>query len=103
MSVILRIEHPVGDFARWQRAYDSDPVGREQGGVRRHRIMRAVDDRSYVLVDLEFDERGAAEKFLAQLRALWDRVEVITDPRGRIVELVEERELARIPSGRSMD
>ena len=103
MTVILRIEHPVSDFDRWRRAFDSDPVGRERGGVRHYRIMRAGDDPSYALVDLEFDEPEAAEEFLAQLQQLWGRVDVISDPSARIVELVEERGPSRIPSGRSMD
>ncbi len=103
MTVLLRIEHPVADFDRWRRAFDSDPAGREQGGVQRYRVLRASDDPRYALVDLEFEERETAEGFLSQLRELWGRVDVISDPRARIVELVEERELLDIPSGRSLD
>jgi hypothetical protein len=69
MTTLLRIEHPVGDFERWRLAFDSDPVGRERGGVQRYRIMRGGDDPSYVLVDLEFDERTAAEQFLELCRS----------------------------------
>jgi len=32
---ILRIEHPVPNFDAWKKAFDSDPLGREQSGVRR--------------------------------------------------------------------
>jgi hypothetical protein len=33
---ILRTEHPVPDYDGWKKAFDSDPVGREKLGVRRH-------------------------------------------------------------------
>ena len=55
MSVIVHIEHPVHDYARWKAAFDSDPIGRQRGGVRRYRISRAVDDPLLVIIDLEFD------------------------------------------------
>ena len=89
----LRIEHPVPDFDAWRAAFDNDPVGREQGGVRSYRVLRPIDDRSYVMIDLEFDGVSDAEAFLARLRELWARVEgrVMENPRARIVETVESR------------
>jgi hypothetical protein len=93
MTVILRIEHPVSDFERWREAFESDPVGRERGGVRRYRIMRAGDDPSRVLIDLEFDATEPASQFLARLREVWNRVEVMRDPQAQLVELVEEHSL----------
>jgi len=45
---IVRIEHAVRDFDAWKRAFDSDPVGREQGGVRRYRVLRSTDEPNYV-------------------------------------------------------
>jgi hypothetical protein len=91
---VLRIEHPVPDFAVWKAAFDSDPVGRERSGVRRYRIMRPVDDPRYVLIDLEFDTNAEAESLLAAMREVWDHVKgvVMTDPRARIVETVEFQE-----------
>ena len=47
---ILQIEHGVRDFDAWKQAFDSDPVGREQGGVRRYRVLRRTDDPNYVIV-----------------------------------------------------
>src|SRR5438270_3942125 len=88
MTAILRIEHPVGDFARSRAAFDSDPEGRERSGVRGYRIMRAGEEPSFVLIDLEFDARQPAEEFLARLRRLWRRVDVIRDPQACLVELV---------------
>jgi len=89
---ILRIEHSAPDFDAWKQAFDSDPVGREQGGVRRYRILRQVDDPSYVMIDLEFDSSSEAETFHAGLRDLWSRVDFIRDPKARIVEIVESKE-----------
>ena len=95
MTAILRIEHPVGDFDRWRRAFDSDPEGRERSGVRRYRIMRSFEDPNFILIDLEFDAPAPAEAFLTRLRQLWSRVDMMRDPEARVVELVEERLLVR--------
>ena len=91
---ILRVEHPVADFAVWKRAFDSDPARRQDSGVRRYRVSRAVDDPTQVTVDLEFDTLAAAESFLATLRAVWSRVggTLVDSPSGRILEAVEVRE-----------
>jgi hypothetical protein len=89
---ILRIEHPVPDFERWKQAFDSDPVGRAQSGVRRYRILRSVDDPSYIMIDLELDDSDAAAALLARLRKLWSGVDVMRDPRARIAEVVESEE-----------
>jgi hypothetical protein len=88
---ILRIEHDVPDFEGWKRMFDSDPIGREAGGVRGYRVLRASDDLDHVLIDLEFDDAPTAEAFLAKLRELWARVDVMRDPTGRVVEVVESR------------
>jgi hypothetical protein len=89
MTAVLRIEHPVDDFDRWHAAFANDPIGRRRGGVTEYRVMRACDDPKYVLIDLEFETPAAAEAFLGSLRELWGRVDVMRDPRARVVELVE--------------
>jgi hypothetical protein len=91
---VLRIEHPVPDFAAWKAAFDSDPVGRERGGVTGYRILRPVDDPDYALIDLDFDTADDAEAFLALLRGLWQRVEgeIMREPRARILDVVEGKE-----------
>jgi hypothetical protein len=91
---ILRIEHAVADYGAWKEAFDSDPAGREQSGVRRYRILRPVDDPTYVMVDLEFDTPGEAEAMLGSLRVVWNRVagKLIADPQARIVEQVDADE-----------
>jgi hypothetical protein len=88
----LRIEHPVPDYDAWKRAFDADPIGRERSGVRRHSVLRAVDDPGYVMVDLEFDTVAEAAAVQAALRTLWGRVDVMREPRSRIVDTVESRE-----------
>jgi hypothetical protein len=89
----LQIEHPVPDFDAWKRAFDSDPVHREQAGVRRYRVMRPLEDPRYAIVELEFDGANQAEAMLAALRELWGRVEgqIMTNPQARIVETIESK------------
>lgn len=88
---IVRIEHPIPDFDGWKQAFDSDPVSRQQAGVRRYQVLRPVDDERYAMIDLEFDTLSKAEAFLAAMRAVWSRVEgtIMTNPQARIVEAVE--------------
>jgi hypothetical protein len=84
----------VADFERWQRAFDSDPEGRESSGVRRYRVMRSGEDLILVMIDLEFDSPEPAHRFLMRLRRLWDRVDFVAAPQARVAELVDERTLA---------
>lgn len=89
---VLRIEHAVPDYDGWKRAFDGDPMGREKSGVRRHRVLRSLDDPNFVMIDLEFDTAAQAEAMMAGLQKLWGRVQVMRDPRARIVEVVENRD-----------
>ena len=94
---ILQIEHTVRSFDAWKEAFDSDPVGRERGGVRRYRIARQIDEPNHVLIELEFDEQSQAEAFRDGLRQLWGRVGDslgLEGPQARIVETVESKELS---------
>lgn len=92
---ILQIQHAVRDFDRWKQAFDSDPVGRQQGGVRRYRILRAADDPNFVVIELEFDTTDEADAFAEKLRELWGRVgdELgLSGPHARTLEPVEAEE-----------
>ena len=93
---ILRIEHRVPDFGAWKNAFDGDPMGRQRSGVRRYRVLRAVDDARYVMIDLEFDTLAQAEAMSGALRQMWGRVEgkIIEKPSARIVEVAESVELS---------
>ena len=90
---LLRIEHSVPNFEGWKKAFDSDPVGREKMGVRQYQILRAADDPNYVMIDLEFDTAEQANGLLQAMRTVWSRVEgtIMTNPKARIVEKVEEK------------
>jgi hypothetical protein len=90
---VLRIEHPVIDFDEWNQAFESDPVGREQSGVRRYQILRATDDPNYVMIDLEFDTEEEAKTLLAAMENVWVRVQgtIVQNPRARIVEMVASK------------
>jgi hypothetical protein len=93
--VILRIEHPVPDYAEWKQAFDGDPANRRQSGVRSYQILRALDDPNYVMIDLEFDTKAEAEALLAKMRMIWERVQgtIMANPQARIVETVESVKL----------
>jgi hypothetical protein len=65
----LHIEHPVTDFDTWQAAFDRFADRRRQGGVRSERIARPVDDDHYVVIDLDFQAREQALRFLGFLES----------------------------------
>jgi hypothetical protein len=92
---ILQIDHRVREYEAWKRAFDNDPVGRQEGGVRGYRIARLKDDPNHVVIDLEFDDVDAAEAFAGRLRQLWGRVgdELgLEGPQARVLEPVESAE-----------
>src|SRR5687768_2051616 len=80
----LHIEHVVPDFDAWKRTFDSYATKRAEGGVRSYRVLRPIDDQSYSIVDLEFDDVASAQAFLAMLEQLWARRDgtIIKQPRG---------------------
>lgn len=94
---VLRVEHPVADFEAWKRdGFDCDPIGREQGGVRRHRVLRSYGF-GWVMaaVELEFDSRDEAESFAHALTEMWQRVQARFGwrelPEARLYELTETK------------
>lgn len=98
--IILRIEHPIRDFMTWKKAFDRDPAGRQRSGVRRYEVFRPVDDVNYVIIDLHFDDAGAAEAFLAAMRVVWQSPQAAPalagTPQARIVNIVESAEYERL-------
>jgi hypothetical protein len=92
---MLRIEHPVPDYAGWKKAFDGGSLFRKESGVRRYQVLRPVDNPNYVMIDLEFDTTKEAEALLAAMRVTWGRVEgtIMSDPKERIVEVVETKAL----------
>jgi hypothetical protein len=90
----VHIEHSIRDFDNWKVAFDRDPAGREASGVRRYRVYRPLDDAYYVIIELDFDTREAADAFVATMRTIWPKVEgtLVTGPQVRIVDCVEQHE-----------
>lgn len=67
--------------------------------MRSYRVMRQLDHPDHVMIDLEFDTSEEAETFHDRLRDLWDRIDVIRDPTGRIAEVVDARDYASSQPG----
>lgn len=91
---VLRIEHSITDFDTWKSAFDRFASARASADVRGHRIHRPLDDSSYVMIDLDFDEVEEAERFLAFLKAqVWSSPEASPaldgTPSTRIIALEE--------------
>jgi hypothetical protein len=88
----LQIEHAISDFDVWKKAFDADPVRREESGVRRYRVFRPLDDPLYVKLDLDFDSLSEAEAFRSALQDLWGSGRAAPalagKPQTRIVEEV---------------
>jgi hypothetical protein len=74
---VLRVEHPVKDFEEWKRdGFHRDPLGRQQSGVRRYRVLRSIGVGWFMaVVELEFDSPDEAESFAGALREMWRRVQ----------------------------
>lgn len=92
---IVRIEHAVPSFEKWKRAFDSDPADRKGSGVRRYQVLRSREDPNYVMIDLEFDSVEEAEKFVRTMERIWGGPgkAVMQNPRARVADLVETRDL----------
>ena len=99
----VKIEHAIRDFETWKAAFDRDPAGRKQSGVRRYRVFRPMDDPGYVIIDLDFDGALEARAFLETMRKVWSRAELspallrepgaaAASPQARIVQEIESRD-----------
>ena len=90
---VLQIEHAISDFDVWKRAFDADPLQREESGVRSYRVFRPLDDAQYVKLELEFDTPAEAEAFHLKLQGLWRSGRaapaLVGSGQARIVELVQ--------------
>ena len=96
MVPTLQIEHGISDFDVWKKAFEADPVRREESGVRRYRVFRPLDDPRYVKIDLDFDTVTEAEAFRGALQGLWGSGRAAPalagTPQTRIVEEVLSEE-----------
>jgi hypothetical protein len=91
---ILQMEHPVPDYNGWKKAFDSDPLKRQQSGVKSYRIYRELDNLKQVIIQLDFDSLGEAEEMHKALKQLWSKVQgtVMMNPQSRILEMTESNQ-----------
>ncbi len=91
----LVVTHVVRDFDAWKEMFESDPLGREASGVRRHRILRATDDPNDLTVELDLDTTGEAESLRRRLEEMWTTAGPrlgLENPRVRVLEEVERKD-----------
>jgi myo-inositol-1-phosphate synthase len=91
--VTLHIEHQITDLTTWKAAFDRFAAVRQQSGVRRQHVQQPVGDRQYIVIDLDFETAGEAERFLTFLRTkVWDSPQsapaLVGEPLTRILETV---------------
>lgn len=88
---ILQIEHPVPDYNGWKKAFDSDPLKRQESGVKSYRIFRDMDSGNQVIVELDFESLEKAEEMHKALKQLWNKVPgtVMMNPQSRMLEMTE--------------
>ncbi len=91
----LQIEHVVPNYEGWKKAFESDPINRKSSGVKRYRIYRPVNDMNLVIVELDFDKMDELQSTLQALQLLWNKVQgsVMVDPKTRILEIIESKEV----------
>jgi hypothetical protein len=68
---VLQVEHEISDFDTWKSAFETDPLQRQQSGVRAYRVYRPQDGSPYIRIDLDFETVRAAEDFRGKLEQLW--------------------------------
>ena len=93
----LHIENTVHDFNSWKTAFDKFDRFRADNGVRSYRIHARPDDPQQIVIDLEFDDRSAAEAFVPLLVKIWSspqsQAELVSHSEPLLLELVEDRVL----------
>ena len=62
--ITVRIDNAVQDYRQWKVAFDSYAAIRNRMGVLNYRISRPVDDGRRVLIELDFEQRSAAQAFI---------------------------------------
>ena len=65
--------------------------------MRSYQVLRLTDDLNFVLIDLTFDSRAAAEAFLGFLRGIWQSTTagqlLRAAPQVRLAEVAESAQL----------
>ena len=93
----LHIENTLHDFDSWKTAFDKYDRVRADNGVRSYRIRRRPDDPQQIVIDLEFDDRAAAEAYTDILAKIWStpqsQAELVFHSEPLVLEVVEDRVL----------
>ena len=93
----LHIENTVHDFDAWKTVFDKFDRVRADNGVRSYKIHRRADDPQQVVIDLEFDDRAAADAFGGILAKIWatpqSRDQLVAHGEPQVLEVVEDRVL----------
>jgi hypothetical protein len=86
----LYISHTVRDFDQWLARFNSFIDFRAAGGVTATAVRQAVDDPTFVAVDLEFGTTEEAVAFLARLETeIWPSAPHLDSrPTVRVMEAV---------------
>jgi hypothetical protein len=89
----LRIEHAITDYQVWKKAFDGFAEARARAGVSSYAIRLPVDDPKYLMLDLEFDTAGGAQRFAEFLvQHVWSTESsspgLAGAPRTRLLDLV---------------
>jgi hypothetical protein len=94
----LHIENTLRDYDSWKSVFDKFDRVRADNGVRSYRLLRRTDDPQQIVIDLDFDDRAAAEAFAEVLTKIWttpqSQAELVSHGEPRVLEVVEERVLA---------
>ncbi len=98
MSALVLVQHPIGrgpfsDFDAWKRAFDADPVGRGEHGVRRHWIDR-TPEADFVVIGLEFESLEPARAFKHRLDSALGEVWAAMGLEGSAAVVLEQAEAA---------
>ena len=96
MTSTLHIENTVHDYDTWKHSFDKFDRFRSDGGVRRHRVSRKVDDPHEVVVDLDFDTMEQAAGFAQRLQKVWatpqSQAELANHASAVVHEVLEEHQ-----------
>jgi hypothetical protein len=82
----------VQDYDAWKERFDSDPVGRKEGGAKGHQLFRSATDPNDVFIAVEFPSADQASSFREKLlgSGILDDMNVKTEP--TVVEAADSAE-----------
>ena len=85
------VQHKVGDYDTWKRAFDDHAEVRRRHGSSGHRLYRGADDPNDITVIVSFPSREQAEAFAGDpsLREAMEQGGVLSQPTVTWLEQVE--------------